>query len=271
MTKPGMRLQDFAAFQQAAQHYKVYILVRGTNVASLRYISDPRCCAKRLDCKAKTADKDVFVAGRERQTAGLVTDPTIVGSSAYEDRKYAKALQEWEKCKPLLATNAFDAAGKPQALYFASGKFYGVQLDPQSDFYGCVMFSTMSSVPGARYIHGDYDLYAIVPANDVGRTVMVFETMLGQDHARSQEFIDVQNYVNRLLERPMVLHGDQEKYAEHSDEQVYAFFPDGRTVMELNGRAAVERLYETVFRGRKTGGKDAVLDHAHGLWKVARR
>lgn len=267
----GMRLKDHAAFQQAALNYKVYILVRGTNPASLDRISDPRCCAKRLDCKAKTADNDVVVANKPRSTAGLVTDPTIVGPAAYNEKKYNKALDEWAKFKPLLATNAFDASGKQQALYFSAGKFYGVQLNPESEFYGCVMFSTMSSVPGARYIHGDYDLYALVPANNVTQTIMVVEELLGQKHARSKEFMDVQNFINRRLERPMVLHGDQEKYAAHSDEQVYVFYPDGRIVVEINGYAAVAKFYETVFRGRQTAGKDVVLEDAHGLWKIVRR
>jgi hypothetical protein len=271
MAEPGMRLKDHTAFLKAALVYKVYILVRGTNPASLPYITDPDFCAKRLDCKAKTADNDVVIASKKRKTAGLVTDPTIVGPAAYEDRKYGKALEEWEKFRPLLATNAFDAAGKRQALYFSEGKFYGVQLDPASERYGCVMFSTMSSVPGARYIHGDYDLYAIVPAGNVTQTTLVIDEMLGQKHVRSQELIDVQNYVNRHLDRPMVLHGDQEKYSQHSDEQVYVFYPDGRTVVELYGRAAMEKFYETEFKGRKTAGKGAILDDAHGLWKVVRR
>lgn len=265
MLEAGIRPLDADIFSKAAVNYRVHILVRATNPASLPYMSLPDYSAKRLDCKAKTADRNVTLNGRAYQTAGLVVDPTVVGATAYDGAKYGKALEEWDKFRGLVAQNLFDASGKRLALYFPGLTLYAVQLDPEHKHYGCVMFSSMSLATAASYVHGDYDLYAIVPADNPTETLFVKETRQGQVHARSKELLDVQNYVNSRIGRPMILHGDQEKYATHSDEVVYAFLPDGRRRM-LNGKADIEAYYATELKGRKTAGKGVATEPAYGLF-----
>jgi hypothetical protein len=66
-----MRTQDITIFAQAARQFKVWILVRRTNPKSLQYVALPGYTPKRIDCKAKTADKDVS----SYKLAGLVVDP----------------------------------------------------------------------------------------------------------------------------------------------------------------------------------------------------
>lgn len=267
MLLKGMRPSDAEAFAKAAGWFKLYILVRATNPASLPYMSLAGYSAKRLDCKAKTADVNVMIGGRQYETAGLVVCPDVVGPSAYSGGKYAKAVEEWKKFAPKVAAGIYGAGGKPTKTYFPNGGLYGVQMDPSHKHYGCVMFASNSLVAAAGYVHGDYDLYAIVDAANPTETVFVSETRLEEKHVRSRELLDVQMFINRHLGRPMVLHGDQEKYAAHSDEEVYSFFPDGRTTQTLNGKAAVEAFYATTLGGRKTGGAGATLQPAGGFWR----
>lgn len=270
MSFDGMRAEDIAIFKNAAKNYRVFILLRATNPASLRYIGMKGYSAKRLDCKAKTADLPVLTRYGVRDCAGLVVDPSLVGPAAYKDNKYAKALLEWQKFAPKICTNFCDENGRPTKTYFPGGMFYGVQLDQQNPRYGCVMFSASSLISAATYIHGDYDLYAIVPTDGRNETVFVEEKRLGEKHVRSKELLDVQTFLNARIGRPMILHGDQEKYSEHSDEEVYAFFPDGVTVQALESKSQIETFYQITLGGRKTGGKSAQFEPAGGQWQRVR-
>lgn len=271
MSLQGMRKTDAEVFAEAANWFRVYILVRATNPESLEFMDQKGYSAKRLDCKAKTADFDVIIDGNIYKTAGLVVDPRVVGHGAYKGGKHGKALEAWNKFAPAVASGIYDSQGKPTATYYPRGGLYGVQMDPQHTHYGCVMFSSSSLISAATYIHGDYDLYAIVDPGNPLDTVFVQEERLGEHHSRGKELLDVQVFVNRRLGRPMVLHGDQEKYAEHSDEEVYVFYPDGRPMRTLANKADIERFYATTLGGRKTGGEHAVLEPAGGEWLRVRR
>jgi hypothetical protein len=73
-----IRPQDVEAFRDAARQFKVHILVRRTNPASLRYIGRKGFIPKPVDCKPKTADYDVVLPdGLVTKCAGLVVDPTL--------------------------------------------------------------------------------------------------------------------------------------------------------------------------------------------------
>jgi hypothetical protein len=252
-----MRMQDVAIFAEAAKFYNVYIGVRRTNPASLAYIDKAGYSAKRLDCKPKTADRNFVDGTRVYKTAGLVVDPYLVGERAFEGGKYQEAKKQWDKFKDKLAAGLQNPDGSWKAAYFP-GKFYTVQTDRNHVHYGCLMFSEISSVAQATYVHGDYDLYAVIPNTDRGRTTFVTETRLGEEHARSKELIDVQTYVNKRIGRPMILHGDQEKFKDHTEETVDFFLPDGMTVRAIAGAEELRRLYRQEFSGRMTGDKYAV-------------
>ena len=257
------------AFSKAATWFKVYILVRRTNLMSLPYVGLPGFVAKRLDCKAKTADSHyVHPQFGPKTVAGLVVDPTITGPDAFlTQRKYEAALQEWRGfAATMLDPAVLTQAGQSGLTYIPNGRFYFVDLDPGSARYGCVKFSSSSLMTAAAYIHGDYDLYGIVRADSPARNVAVTETRLGQKHVRSPEFLDVQIYVNRELGVPMILHGAQESYSgEHSDEGIDVFGPDGTFVGKEN-RIEIARLYETVFKGRRLFTKGGPKETWRGMF-----
>jgi hypothetical protein len=266
---PQMKPSQAAVFQAAARHFNVFIMVRRTNLMSLRYVGDPNCVPKRIDCKAKTADSDyTHPKFGQKQTAGLVVDPTITGAGAFKSsRKYASAMSEWTGfLNKMLVPAIRTFEGQKALTYVPNGGFYFVDLDPASPRYGCVKFSAASLLSAGKYIHGDFDLYGIVRADDPSKNVAVGETRLGQHHSRSPEFFDVQHYINSRIGAPMVLHGAQESYGtEHSDEGIDIFCPDGKMLGAENA-AEIARLYETQFKGRKLFSGDGPREVVRGMF-----
>lgn len=249
-----MREKDIEVFKKAAQRYRVYILVRRTNVASMQYFEKDGYVAKRLDCKAKTAQYNVPLARHGiKQTAGLVVDPTIDGFiAAFDPDKYAVAREEWEKFAHKLPPEPVTGPGSRDLTYFPGLGFYAVQRDPAHPHYGCVMFASNSLISAARYVHGDYDLYDIVPLASPAHNRITVDKAHGEAHHRGPHLFDVQHFVNRHSGIPAVLHGSQAKFkTEHTHEGIDVFYPDGMTVVPCDGKKAIERLYLTEFKGRK--------------------
>jgi hypothetical protein len=256
-----MRHQDIAAFAETALVYKVFIMVRRTNPAALQYIGKPGFIPKHIDCKAKTADEDVLVNGRLQEIAGLVVDPNIVGPGAYKPGKYAKALNEWQgHFKSHLAP--------PGTAPVTDAQRYGVQDDPSQPRYGAVVtWRNNYRIPSMRvFVHGDYDLFSIVPTGDRTSNVFVEERLLGQKHSRGKQLMDVQNYVNARMGVAMVLHGEQDHYDDSFDDTVDIFYPDGATVASRSG-AALKRFFEEELGGRPLHKAGTATATAGGLWR----
>jgi hypothetical protein len=264
------RPEDIATFKRAAKLYKVYILVRRTNPASLKYVGAKGYTPKLIDCKAKTADNDVLAKGKWRKTAGLVIDCDVLKDQlgqAFDGGKTDKALKEW---------GSFTLAGKlaPKGIYGTDGKSintiypaytYYTEMDPNHDHYGCVRHSPTTMARGGKYIHGDYDLYAVISA-EAPENKFVDETRLGEKHSRSPYQMDVQNYVTAQIPG-MIAHGEQDTYKSDLDDHLDAFHPDGATVEPLLGAAAIQRFYER-FPGRIMRDKTTPTAGAGGLWRT---
>ena len=215
-----MRSQDKAIFLEAARQFQVWILVRRTNRASLEYVGRPGYTPKRIDCKAKTADIDIA----PYRLAGLVVDPGT-HPKAFKPGKTAKAADCWAAMKPLL------------------GRVYKVDTDTKSKHYGCLQLQ-------GSYIHGDYDLYDVIDVAQVQRNLAAVETLLGQPHRRGAKVVTVQNFINARIGSPMIQHGGEAQYADHSEQSIDAFGPNGEDVTILN-EFSVRSWYEKRFGGRK--------------------
>jgi hypothetical protein len=212
--KNDIRAQDQDVFAAAAVKIGVYILVRGTNEASLKYIADPLSIPKPIDCKAKTAD--------DGDLAGLVVDPRV-NPGAFSKGRLAKA-EKWIGALP--------------------GR-YTIEKS-QGEFYGCVKL-------GGKCIHGDYDLKAIVLPGQEFRILTLVTESLGQDARRGPKFYEVQRFVNDAIGKPMVQHGAEDEYLDHSDdldETIFAFFPEAREPKILHGPAEIRAWYGKELKGR---------------------
>ncbi len=252
-----MRREHVGIFLSAARLYKVAILVRRTNMASIQHIGKDYATPKRLDCKAKTADANVTPKGcripeaRRGNIAGLVADPAMVGPNAYTDGKYAKALEAWRSFSSQLRPEMSSYEKQKQLTYVPGGGQYFVERNPEDPYFGCVKFTPSSLISAGKCIHGDFDLYGIVDMDMPDQIVRVQEERLGQVHARSPKFFDVQNFVNSRIGVPMVLHGSQETYASrHEKDDLDVFFPDGRVDYAGPTAEKIEEFYQTEFPGR---------------------
>lgn len=143
--------RHMGVFFEAARVHECHILVRRTGRASLRFVGKPGYTGKRADMKAKTAERD---QGRY-QLAGLVCSPEIHPAACKEG-----AMAEWRKSAHLITAprGGFDDRARPVGCRTP----YLLQTDPNHRHYGCVAF-VENGLLTPHYVHGDYDLFAIIP------------------------------------------------------------------------------------------------------------
>ena len=76
---------------------------------------------------------------------------------------------------------------------------------------------------------------------------------LGQPHMRGPKLLAIEKFINGRIGSPMVQHGGEAQYADHSEQSIDAFGPNGEDATILN-EFSVRGWYETIFRGRKALG-----------------
>ncbi len=271
-----------AIFKLAAKRHNVYIAMRRINKFSLGYIGAPDYVPKPLDCKAKTAniDHDPVIEGQPRKIAGLVVDWDVLGEAAFTPAKRKDAEDSWKafKAANLLAPPMRDASGK-LAFTVMPGKIYATEFDKSSVHYGCLKYAPSSVLTMGKYIHGDYDIYDIVPAGDVATNVVARDknwsrgtSMDPLPHSRGKQFFDVQYFIKSQIRMKtgvdvaMIQHGEQVTFKDHTDEPIDIFCPDGRTVTCAN-EAETRAWYSSEFRGRQTvKGSPNPPQPASGNW-----
>ncbi len=222
-----MRRTDRAIFVSAAQDLGLWILVRRTNPQSLEYVGRPGYVPKPIDCKPKTADRDLG----PRKLAGLVVDPNSVPPDAFLPQKRPKALEAWTEFVQSGRLNNRGSTG-----------LYSLESNPKSPHLGCLMLNE-------RYIHGDYDLYDIIDPSGAHRNLAAVETLHGSPHMRGPRFFEVQRYVNSRIGVPMIQHGGEAQFKDHSEQSIDAFGPAGEDLTILNEHS-LRVWYQDRFGGR---------------------
>lgn len=257
-----------AVFMAASREFNCHILIRKTGRASIEWVGKSGYTGKRGDLKAKTANLEV--AGHA--VAGLVCSPLLQPLAFTEDR-LASARKEWMKCSHLITepANGFDDDRPPQGCPTP----YILQTKRNHRHYGCVALVDMGLLT-PRYVHGDYDLYAIIPANQPFRpeTIQPRHLTMGSTMTPASQTLmerlrlqspnlegplsfQISNYVNTrisglgvdLLCALMVNHGEQVNIGEPgcTFEPVLAIMPaprDGSCTIILGNRAEHERFYQ---------------------------
>ncbi len=162
-----VHVRHLGAFIEAAHTYRCHILVRKTGRASLRYFGTPGYAGKLADLKAKTALRDL----PPYQLQGLVCSPLIHSGACKQG-----ALAEWQKSIHLITItpSGFDDNVQPRGCRTR----YLLQTNRKHPHYGCVAW-VENGLLLPRYVHGDYDLYAIIPAGSA------FEPAKNPGHPRA--------------------------------------------------------------------------------------
>jgi hypothetical protein len=263
-------------FLEATEKFHAYILVRSTGLGSLTWAGQRGYTAKRADMKYKTANQDYHIYYKLN---GLVCSPDIHFRAFREDR-LKKAREAWAKSQPLITHCSFTSEDWPKQCRTP----YLMQTDPKHKHYG-VVAHIETGTTGPRYVHGDYDLFAIVHESSVAtrevlridyNQVSVSSTLPLQDQVTLSKplvmdtgplLFRLMNHLDREFGYPMVMHAEDENRPPEpknksngeeklQNEKVIVFLPplarhSGRgAVMFLETNAQIEAFYATEFRGR---------------------
>ena len=148
----------FMLFVEAARKFDCHILVRKTGAASISWMGKPGYTGKRGDLKAKTAD---LKAGRH-PVAGLVCSP-LLRPDAFTSDRLNTARKLWMESRYLITETGDHAGFDDRQQPTGCRTPYLVQTNPNHPHYGCVAL-VESGLFAPCYVHGDYDLFAIIPA-----------------------------------------------------------------------------------------------------------
>lgn len=283
--------EHIAALLGASHRLGVFVLLRRTNPESIKFVGYPGFVPKPLACKPKTAQTDavIYADGRRYQSmcAGLVVDPRRVGADAFagNEAAHAKAVSTWDEYWKGGPPSGFAVQLKkssgyygcvmrcapgyrvfPQGRDFAShakAKAVRTHALHQTGDAGFIMYPdrnidkhALASLPyGCAYIHGDYDLYALVhkDARDVRQPREgQFD---GQPHRYGKMWRPLEALVRSQIAIDMIQHGSQEHFCSHSDDEVDIFCPVASRDLwhvKVSGAGALSALYQNVFNGRQT-------------------
>lgn len=138
-------------FIEAAHKYRCHILVRQTGREALRWFGKPGYAGKLANMKAKTATLDL----PPYKLAGLVCSPKIHPTACTKDPDHS----EWLTSAHLITAGPFADDVMPRGIPTP----YMLQTNRGHRHFGCVAW-VQNGLLIPRYVHGDYDLHAIVPA-----------------------------------------------------------------------------------------------------------
>jgi hypothetical protein len=271
-------------FLGATAKFHSYILVRRTGAGSLSWAGQRGYTAKRAHMKSKTANQDYHVYYKVN---GLVCSPDI-HFRAFDDDRIKQARETWAASQRLITRCAFTSENWPKQCRTP----YLMQTDPKHKHYGVVAYIE-SGIISPRYVHGDYDLFAIVPESSVAtREAVRLNHNQGavpsalplQDQLTLSKpllmgtgplLFRIMNHLDREFGYPMVMHAEDEnrqpepesksnnEKEKPKDEQVIVFLPPSARhsgcggVVFLENNAQIETFYATEFHGRRFAWQSA--------------
>lgn len=287
----GMRGKDVRAFCMIAQKYKVYILVRQTNEASLHYVGQAGYYPKPAAIKAKTSDNDpppfIYPVGGQVRTAqhrvaGLVANPWLQ-PAVYAGSKLSKAKDYWLETLDIALSPGANipeaSATKPETwvvwgkerLSARTGWRWKIDIDPASPHFGCLQIA--KDAVTWSYVHGDYDLKDVIVR---GRETYNERKEGNIDGVKNytpllpgQAFETIRRELNDAMGVDMVQHGSEAQFAWHGDEPIVVILPDGPQLQyEILGNAeAVQQWYVKLNRSLiAKNGKDYIGDRTRWFW-----
>ena len=280
----GMRGKDVRAFCMVARQYGVYILVRHTNEASLKYVGKAGYYPKPATIKAKTADVDpppYRANGKtvQHRVAGLVPHPGFQ-PKVFEGAKLGKATNCWMDTVDVLHGAGANIPGTTPDTWAAWGREHNsglsgwrwrVDVDPLSPHFGCLQLARDGV--GWSYLHGDYDLKDVI--------VQGHETTNQREQGKVQgaknytpllpglEFETIRKALNDAIGVDMVQHGAEAQFAWHGDEPITIIYPGGPLLefKTLLNAEAVQRWYVELNREVIANkGKDYIGDKTRWFW-----
>lgn len=264
--------RHYEFFVEAARMHDCYILVRQTGAASIHWIGKEGYTGKRVDMKAKTAKMNVG----HYQLAGLVCSPEI-HPGAFTDQKSAKKY--WDANKHLISIPPNQSGFKDYDCLKVQTP-YVLQNNPGHKHYGCIALVEYGLlVP--RYVHGDYDLYGIIPAgNRYNAQTHIRQNSVGPNlsHKSLAEQVEAEkkfgskDFVGPLTDK--IADFINTKIATLSSDYVGALMVNHGEQLNM-GESGITHEPVLAFLGRNQGGHDAriisgVTEHAQFFDRIKR-
>jgi len=98
-----------------------------------------------------------------------------------------------------------------------------------------------------QYIHGDYDLYALLNVDDINEATII-EITNGAKNYCSKQLPAIQDFLNRGIGSPMIQHGDQFRLKHKGGDIIYAFYPDGSAyVFKEDVIESIEDIFDVLY------------------------
>ena len=205
--------------------YVACILVRDTNVASLKFIGLSGFRPKPIECKAKTAN------AHGHRFSGLVVSPLML-PEAFRPNDLINAKKNWLDFEKVMRSRS---------------NCWTVRQD--GDLRGCVELN-------GKLLHGDYDLFDVIPVpkselapgnklkwnRKVGHLAAI-ETLNGQASYRTWGIDPVKTYVNSKVRSPMVQHGAAMQFSGEFEQNVHVFTPDRTYRFYKNVESEFYKIY----------------------------
>jgi hypothetical protein len=208
----GIREQDARIFFEAAKEFNVWLVLRQTNRASLKYVGLSTYYPKPITCKVKTADYDPLLgSGGQRAsyvTAGLVVDPTVHRNVFSGGKTAPQLLSLWKEFE----------SGQLEI----KGSGYSVDRDPKSIHFGCVQYK-------GKYLHSDYDLYDIIVVGHERANLALLGERDGAPDFQPPRLLALERFINGRIGSQMIQHGGQFQFSEHTNDTVEIFGPKGES------------------------------------------
>jgi len=279
--------QHIEVFKDACRKLGLFILIRRTNTESMKFINYPGFVPKPLLCKPKTADNNVIwtVNGKNRQIncAGLVVNPLLVGMAAFKTwEAFTEAKQTWDKYWGGRIPDGFCVQEALESSYFGcvmrcnggktpvfshthkkiktreihNGHAVTVSITRPYINSSFIDKDALQSLPlGCAYIHGDYDLYALVHKDYLNQRNAVTGIFDGQEHIHGKYWEQLVAFANGRMNLDMIQHGSQENFSGHSNEEVdiFAPFPEFDLLhRKTNNAESMKKVFTEMFNNRQT-------------------
>ena len=232
----GMDEFGARAFTMAAQKLDVYIIVRGINPGSLRYIHKKgRFQPKLQDCKPKTA--------QHTDVQGLVVNP--FANPRFFSTKTNGAKKEYQKFLTGIIKNAMSKMGGsekknycdfiPKGKSKKDGSILNHLYEEGHSKYGMVTTGRFKGVlkyrkyKGAKMklVCGDWDLKDVFknPGDHLMPVVESNPHTPELYHTRAPEVQAVEEVVNGEYGSEVINHGDEVNFKDHVEDELFVFVP----------------------------------------------
>jgi hypothetical protein len=235
----GMDDFGYRAFTRAAQENRLFIIVRGINPGSLKYLTKKGYQPKLQDCKPKTAQHTAvqglvvnpfanprFFSTNKKDATKYFRDLVIsqTGFGQLDKKDRIEDFENMSKRESRRCDGHNRWGDWLNQLYKAGLSRYGVET--KGHYRGVVIYRR-SMGDKAKWVSGDWDLKDVFKSPDDGLQPFIAENQFTPNlqHFHSPYFPAAQKSINQTYNKPVINHGDEVNLQDHVEDELFVFGP----------------------------------------------